>query len=290
MGRRPAGGGRGMIPTLSPTVLPRARTLTDALLSPAAGTVTGADRRALADRLQDGLPALRPTPERLVVGSFLLRETAGSAGGRPVGGRSPFRWSARTARRTLGLAATRRCLRLTSRTPAEAVARVVDDLAEEGRQGMAGPGSLGRWLATLPAGGVGAVRAEATTWATRLVHAVEWGRIEEAELGPADRWWDCRGVALRGRVDVRVRTGQGPGTNRGTVLFTTATGWPAGTGRAELGLAALVAAVAGDEIPVRLVGWWPECGRAQVLEVDRRLLEGTADAVVAAVSGAVEGG
>ncbi|HEX3946193.1 MAG TPA: hypothetical protein VHW47_00745, partial [Acidimicrobiales bacterium] len=202
------------------------------------------------------------------------------------------------------------CVGGRSRTPAEAVAEAVADQAEEGRRGTGRDGSLGRWLAGLSAGGLGAVRGEATTWATELLCALEWDRLPGATVGPADQWWDGAGVGMRGRADLRVPIiGPGPGddtegpSGRPATLLTVVGGWPGPTSRTELGLAALVAALApiaaGDRpgtaqvtggVPARVAGWWPECGRAVIAEVDRPLLEATVAAVVGSIRVVVAGG
>ncbi|MGH9093313.1 MAG: hypothetical protein ACRDZR_18325, partial [Acidimicrobiales bacterium] len=59
-------------------------------------------------------------------------------------------------------------------------------------------------------------------------------------------------------------------------------GRPGPGSRVELGLAALVEVVRrpGGPVPARVVGWWPECGRALVLDVDEALLASTVEAVV----------
>jgi len=269
---------------LAPMVLPKARALTDALTAPAVTpAVTDGDRRALAESLRAGLSARSGTrPGRqLTVNGYLLR----SPGATPS---TPFRWSARTARRAIGLPAVRHCREGAPRTPAEAVAGVVDELATEGKRGLGRPGSLGRWLAGQPAGGRAAVRAEATGWCTTVVGAVEWARLPAADVGPTDQWWAVAGTALRARADVRVAVppaADGTGGDGGgrTALLTVAAGWPGATSRAELGLAALVAAVNGGEVPARVVGWWPECGRSVLADVDRGFLDATAAAVVETV-------
>jgi hypothetical protein len=216
--------------------------------------------------------------DRLTVDAFFLRPpTAGAA--------TPFRWTARTARRTIGLAAARDCPPGSRRSPGDAVVETMAVMAEDGRRGLGRAGGIEQWLAALAPGGTAAVAAEATVWATGLLHAVTWDRIHGAAVGPADQWWNVSaGVVLRGRADVRLPVGDG-GEGRRTALLTIVGGRPGPASRAALGLPALVAAAGGRQqpMPARVVGWWPECGRALVLPVDAGLLETTVDAVVGAV-------
>ncbi|HVX23019.1 MAG TPA: hypothetical protein VHB02_16870 [Acidimicrobiales bacterium] len=260
---------------------PKARALTDMLAAPVvAAAVTEEDRRELAGELRARLHGLLPAGAaggRLTVSGYLLRSPSAERS-------TPFRWSPRTARRTIGLAAARRCLGPGRLAPATAVAVVIGELAAEGRRGLGRSGSVAGWLAGLPGGGRAAVQVEATGWCTTLLEAVEWDRLAGADVGPPDRWWAVGGVSLRGRADVRLGlAGPGGGGAGGRGLLTVVAGWPGPGSRVELGLAALVAAVGGGEVPGRVVGWWPECGRAVAVAVDRGLLQATAAVVVATV-------
>ena len=201
----------------------------------------------------------------------------------PASGDRPFAWSPWTARRAIGVAAVRRCLEGGARSPAGAVRAVVSSMVDEARAGVARRGSPSRWLAEIGEGAQAAAIAEATTWATRLFVAVEWDRLgRPATVGAPDRWWDCPGVrvSLRGRADARIETPVGRPS-----LLTMLAGRPGPTSRFELALAALVDVAARPTAPppARVVGWWPDCGRALVLEAELGLLEEAARAVVAAV-------
>jgi hypothetical protein len=272
-----------VIPTTLPAAaLPRARTLTDALLSPAGPAPAPAALDALRARLAAGLAAVGPASGPVLrIDAFALRTATGADAG--AAGR-PFRWTPRTARRTLGVAAVRHCLVGGGRTPAEAVAASAARLVEDARHGLARRGTPAAWLASLPGGARAQVLAEATTWATHLYEAVEWHRLARPPaVGAPDRWWDCPGpvaVALRGRADARF-----PLPGGGEALLTMVAGRPGPSGRVELGLAALVDVVARPTArpPSRVVGWWPECGRALVLAVDLGLLSETAGSVTEAV-------
>jgi len=273
-----------MIPTTLPsTQLPRARSLTDALLAPAGLRPAPEHVAALRRRLQNALAyAAEAKPVR--VDAYLLRHAHLSQD--RLSRSEQFHWSPLRARRSIGLSAVRRCISGEARTPGEAVASTAAQLISEARQDLTRPGSLARWLAELPGGGLAAVVAEATTWATRLCGVIEWDRlVRPLTVGGPDQWWDCPGpalVGLRGRADLRVTTLPGGDV---TALFSMIGGYPAPTARSELGLAALVAALSRPAVgaPTRVVGWWPDCGRALVLAVDLPLLEQTADSVVSAV-------
>ncbi len=289
-----------MTPTTLPaTLLPRARGLTDALLAPAApppppglvGDLCRTFRHNLAETMagHDGPPVR--------VDAFTIR----TAGGPPRRTRQPeddeFHWTPRRARRAVGVSAAAKVVGGRVRCPAQGAERAVVELIDDARRGACRPGSLGAWLETAPAGVVAVVVAEATAWATHLVTAVEWHRVgRPVEVGGTDRWWDLVGrptVGLRSRVDARLTVGpldrastEPVATGQARQSFLTALGGrPTPGSRAELGLAALVEVLRrpSGPVPARVVGWWPECGRALVLDVGEELLTSTASAALAAV-------
>lgn len=293
-----------MTPTTLPaTLLPRARGLTDALLAPAGpppppGVVADLDR-ALRNGLAEATAGCGGPPVRL--DAFAIR-TVGEPP-RPSGppGDDSFRWTPRTARRTAGISAAALVVGGRARCPAQGAELAVAALVEDARRSRARPGSLADWLGSAPAGVVATVLAEATSWATHFVTAVEWSRVGGAvEVGGADRWWDVVGrppVGLRGRVDARLAVtpagraapGRGSPQTARQSLLTVVGGRPGPGSRTELGLAALVDILRrpGGPAPARVVGWWPECGRALVLDVTEQLLASTATATLAAVRGAM---
>ena len=293
--------------TLAPTALPRSTALTDLLLGTGGGTGGGAgasgrgDAPTVADvdavrrrleselarcaRHRTGVP-----PTWRVTGYAVRRAVAHPE----LLTRAPaFRWSATTARRPIALAALRACVAGTARAPAEAVAATVASLAADGRHGLGRAGSLTEWAGRLAAPALALVEAEATTWATELWTALEWHRLGPGVRlgGPAVRWSPATTPAgwLQGRADLRVASPAGE-----TAFLTVLPGAPGRGSREELGLAALVAALAvlADGAPpaarptgpARVAGWWPDCGRALVVPVDRGLLEETATAVLAAAA------
>lgn len=276
-------------PTLSPLALPRSKALTDALLAggvPPGPTAVAAVRRVLERAFSGVAGAARGPLPCLRVRAFDLVRADEIAPG--VG--APFRWTARTARRRVGLAALRRCLSDPDVAPADAVARVLADPASPAGTGPGGPGSCADWLAGLSPAARTVVQAEATTWATSVWTAIEWDRTgPTAVVGGPDRWWDWRGshrIALQGRADVRI---PGPAGAQLVVLD----GFPSEAARRALCFGPLVDALrsGGVDTPSRIVAWWPDCGKAWVTVVDEHALRACADQVVRWVSrnGAVKG-
>lgn len=294
----------------SPLALPRARALTDALLCPPPPSFDVDDAPLLADRLARLIaqttdhtadqttdhtadqttdqatdqarhaparePGRRPDPVGCVrIGAYQLLPAgrAPQAGTTPV----PFHWTARRARRAIGLAALRQFLDGDAAAPAEAVAAVVADPVGHGGLGARGPGSCADWIVSLPPAGRAAVRAAATTWATQLWCALEWARIEPAPVvGPPDRWWTCGSrvrVALRGRADVRLE-------GAGGVHLSVLAGQPTPESRMALCLSALVDLLSRGPgaVPSRVAGWWPDAGKAWIVPVDATALGAVADA------------
>jgi hypothetical protein len=194
----------------------------------------------------------------------------------------PFAWSARTARRAIGLAAVRSLLGGEARTPHDAVRARLAYCARGVRDGSRTVSHLDRWVATLSDAGRSAVAAEAVTWATRLWCALDWPALGVPLVVGRDHWWDSPHsalLALRGRAEVRTRVAHLvvlSGPRRESV-------------RAELALVALVEALRGradaQPAPGRVVGWWPESGHIVCLEPHPSVLELAADAVAVVLAG-----
>jgi hypothetical protein len=263
---------RTSIPT---TILPRAKALTDALVAPAQSTVTEDDLVVLRRTMEAGLPSAglhRGSDERVRVDGYLLRTPPTATNKRP------FAWSPWTARRPIALEAVRAWLSRPALSPVRAVEVAIAALLARPDER---PGSLSAWLQGLSSGARSVAQAEAVTWATQLFGALEWGRLERAVVG-GDRsvgFEAAPQVRLHARVDVRTAL---PCCERAeSGLFLAMTGRPGATAAEELGLAALTLAL--DPrlgIPARVIGWWPQCGRAAIADVDLPLLTRTAAAVV----------
>ncbi len=268
--------------SLSPMALPRSRTLTDALVARSEAQLTAAEVTGLRDELE---PALAETAGRLGPGvgvrvdAYRLRFPAVADKGT---GR--FEWSSRTARRPLALEGLRACLANPRLAPAQAIA---DTMARLVRTTPDRVGSLGDWLAGLSLGARSVVQAEAVTWATQLAGAIDWRRLDRPFIGH-DRslsFTTSPQIVLRGRIEVGALVAGSPQRQEvgysATALFLVMTGRPAPTARDELGLAALTVALdPRPQLPIRVVGWWPQCGRALVLPVDERVLRRAVDAVL----------
>jgi hypothetical protein len=261
--------------SLPTTILPRAKALTDALVAPARSTVTEGDLLALRQTLESELRKAgfhRGGDERVRIDGYLLRTAPTATNKRP------FAWSPWTARRPIALEAVRAWLARPGLSPVRAVDVAVAVLLARTDER---PSSLGAWLQSLSSGARSVAQAEAVTWATQLFGALEWERLQRAVVG-GDRsvgFEVAPRVRLYARVDVRAALPTGEGAESG--LFLAMTGRPGPTAAEELGLAALTLAL--DPrlgVPARVIGWWPQCGRAAIADVDLPLLTRTAGAVV----------
>ena len=280
--------------SIPPMTLPKSAALTDVLFGQIDRHVEAPLCADLRDELQHALhrrAEIKRLPSAIRVDGYVLR--------RPISGegntdRESFRWSPRTARRPLGLHAVRLWLRGTHRTPSDAVAQVMHDAVVPAEDGRAHPRSLSNWLVALSAGGRSVVQAEVVNWSTHLIAALDWGHVKGAPLTVGhDEWWtdSDRVVALRGRAELHVGCGDGPSggslasTLAASALFTMLPGMPSRAAPLELGLIALVAALGGrpTSVPGRVVGWWPHCGRAVVVDVDESLLRSTLERVISTV-------
>ncbi|HVC15140.1 MAG TPA: hypothetical protein VND62_09810 [Acidimicrobiales bacterium] len=337
----PCGDGlSGVCATTPDARLPRAAALTDALLAAAPKGAAQRDAAqphdaavaALGSDLVRGLTGVlaaasrarragqassdagRP-PALVRIGHYQIASALGGPErarrtGRGAGAVRPFRWNSRTARRTIALAALRTGLDGRAPTPSEAVGLVLSDPGGPFGVGRVGPGSCADWVASLAPPARAHVAAEATTWATRLWTALDWGRLDPGSLavGGADRWWrwsgsapeaGCNGehphrpcrVALRGHADVRLTPASGAGgSSPGGAHLAVLDGEPGASTRQALLLSALVDVLSGARSPgaapppARVIGWWPDCGRAWVVPVDARSLAGAANAVVTAAA------
>jgi hypothetical protein len=191
--------------------------------------------------------------------------SGGGSGGGPVD--TPFAWSARTARRSLGLTALRLVVAGSVRSPADGVRQAVEDATRWARLDEQPRWSLDRWLAGLTPAGRAAVGAEAVTWATRLWCALDWPALGGTPVIGRDQWWESPHsslLALRSRADVRT----------GSAQLVTLTGPRRDTVRAELSVVALVEALRAPdgEVPGRVVGWWPESGHLVRVDVEPTVL------------------
>jgi len=253
-----------------------ALTLTTALTSPPDGRVPP-DTAAWQATLDEARAALaRLAVRRAGAGPFRVTDhDVRRALGRDVSEKEePFAWSARTARRTFGLAAVRALLAGEARTPHDAVRGRLRDSDGAVREGSRTSSQLDRWVAALPAAGRSAVAAEAVTWATRLWCALDWSALGPAPVIGRDHWWDSPHsalLALRGRADVRA----------GRAHLVVLSGPRRDSVRSELALVTLVESLRSREgaAPGPVVGWWPDSGHIVRVDPHPTVLTLATDAV-----------
>jgi hypothetical protein len=191
-----------------------------------------------------------------------------------AGGGAAFAWSARTARRVLGLAAVRSLAAGRSQTPSDAVRERVALATRLVRDGVEPISGMDRWLAGLAPAGRAAAAAEAVTWSTRLWCALDWSALGSRPIVGRDRWWDSPHsalLALRSRAEVRA----------GHSHLVLLSGPRRDSVRAELALVTLVESLRAPAagLPGRVVGWWPDSGHTVRLEPEPRALALGVDAV-----------
>ena len=194
-------------------------------------------------------------------------------GGPTAAAGAPFAWSARTARRALGLAAVRALLAGDAAAPVDAVRTRVAESSRLVHGGSHRAAALDHWLAAQsPAGRAGA-GAAAVTWCTRLWTGVDWAALGPRLVIGRDHWWDSHPalLALRGRAEVRTELAHQvvlTGPRRASV-------------RAVLAFVLLVEALRARDgaRPGRVVGWWPESGHLVRVEAEPAVLALATDAV-----------
>jgi hypothetical protein len=249
--------------------------LTDLLVAPLS-PVDHVSWRAALDEATADLAALAAA--RRGVGPLQISDHEVRIAWRPnepaTSGGTTFRWSARTARRVLGLAAVRSLAAGRSRTPSEAVRERVAQSSRLVRDGVEPISSMDRWLAGLAPAGRAAAAAEAVTWATRLWCALDWSALDSRPIIGRDRWWDSPHsalLALRSRAEVRT----------GHAHLVLLSGPRRDSVQAELALVTLVESLRSPSAgsPGRVVGWWPDSGHFVRVEPEPRVLTLGIDAV-----------
>jgi hypothetical protein len=266
------------------------RSLTRELLGPV-GTPTAADHasfvatvrgipRVLADLV---VPAPGGGPFRLTdyhVRSALDPEDSAVT--------TPFTWSARTARRSLGLQAVRSLVAGEARSPIEGVRMAVAAARRGAANGAAPASTMDQWLTKLSSAGLSAVEADAVTWATRLWCGLDWEAFEEPPIIGRDRWWDSPHsslLAIRSRAEVRALARDATGVPFSVHLVVLG-GPRRPTIRSELSVVAMVETLQAPRSlpPARIVGWWPDSGHLVKIDVDGPTLDAGVRAIACAVA------
>jgi hypothetical protein len=255
----------------------------DALLAPVPAVDATSWRSTLEEAKSKlaGLAVRRAGAVRFRVTDHEVRTAFTTDAAADLGPAQPFAWSALTARRSIGAAAVRLLLGGAARSPLEAVRCRMAESSRWVQEGSSSATQLDRWIDGLSPAGRAAVGAEAVTWATRLWCAVDWSSFPLAPVVGRDHWWDSPHsalLALRGRADVR-------SANAHLVVLS---GPRRGSVRAELALVTLVEALRlrGDDVPGRVVGWWPDSGHLARVEPEPAILTLGTEAVELALGGA----
>jgi hypothetical protein len=256
--------------------------LMHALVAPVPAVDTPSWQAALEDAKSKlaGLATRRAGAVRFRVTDHEVRTAFGGDAGDPAHA-EPFAWSARNARRPIGVAAVRLLLGGVARSPLEAVRYRLAESSLLVRDGSSSVSQLDRWIDGLPPAGRAAVGAEAVTWATRLWCALDWSAFPTPPAVGRDHWWDSPHsalLALRGRADVRT-------VHAHLVVLS---GPRRDSVRAELALVTLVEALRlrGEDVPGRVVGWWPDSGHLVRVEPEPAALTLGTEAVELALGGA----
>jgi hypothetical protein len=226
--------------------------------------------RTLAD-----LAVPRPGGASFRLTDHHVREALGPPGA--VTPPTPFAWSARTARRALGLAGLRALVTGAARSPIDGVVSALNDAVRAAHRGENAASAMDRWLAGRAPACRAAVQAGAVTWATRLWCALDWSAFEEPPTIGRDHWWDSPHsslLALRGRAEVR-SIARDPAGSPLSVHLVVVGGPRRATIRSELSVAAMVEVLCSPRSlpPGRMVGWWPDSGHLVTLEIDQRALD-----------------
>jgi hypothetical protein len=258
-----------------------AEELTRALVAPLPPLDEVAWESALADA-RDALANL--SVRRAGGGPFRVTDhevrLALSTDGGAADDRDPFAWSARTARRALGLAALRALVAGESRAPLDAVRARVAEISRLVQDGSPSVSGFDRWLAGLPPAGRAAVGAGAVTWVTRLWCALDWRALGPDPVIGRDRWWDSPHsalLALRSRAEVRAGSGS----------LVVLTGPRRTSIRSELSLVTLVESLRSTDgaRPGRVIGWWPDSGHWVRVDPEPAVLTLGTEAVAQVLAG-----
>ncbi len=160
-------------------------------------------------------------PKRTTFGWFDVERLLGERDGTNEAS-APFRWSARFARRSIGLPALQELAAATAdhrkMTPVEAVTLVVARLTGAGREGWADrdDAAIEDWLCSIGEGGRAAATRDAVTWVTACRTQVRWPPHDVRAARDGSWFATIRKdvLSLRARIDL------GPAKSPGVIEAT----------------------------------------------------------------------
>lgn len=182
----------------------------------------------------------------------------------------PFRWSARFARREIGLPALQELAAATAdnrrMTPVEAVTLVVTRLVSVGREGWADRegAAIEDWLCSIGDGGRAAATRDAVTWVTTCRTQIRWPP-RDVRAQREGTWF---GTVRRDVLSLRARIDLGPARAPGVIT----TFVPHRRTPLSLAYIALVRAIDAGVLPDRVTALHlPSGERTQVVPTDELL-------------------
>jgi hypothetical protein len=226
----------------------------------------GRDWRARAiDRLLPLVADLEGDTKRASVGWFDIEQLLGERDAS-----RPFRWSARFARREIGLPALQELAAASEdnrkMTPVEAVVLVVRRLVSVGREGWADRegAAIEDWLCSIGDGGRAAATRDAVSWVTACRTQIRWPPRDVR--APREGTWF--GTVRKDVLALRARIDLGPARAPGVIL----TSAPQRRTQLSLAYIALVRAIDAGVLPDRVTALHlPSGDRTHVVPTDETL-------------------
>jgi hypothetical protein len=210
-------------------------------------------------------------PKRATLGWFEIQRLLGERGDGNAAS-PPFRWSARFARRSIGLPALQELAAATAdhrkMTPVEAVTLVVDRLVGAGREGWddRDDATIEDWLCSIGEGGRAAATRDAVTWVTACRTQIRWPPHDVRAARDGSWFATIRKdvLALRARIDL------GPAKAPGVIEAILPNAWTS----LALGYLALVRSIDVGVLPDSVTALHlPSGDRTQVVPTDELLGE-----------------
>jgi hypothetical protein len=269
--------------------LPRSDELTAAMLEVPARPLEPEELEQLRSHLSSSTSGLEPRrrgparldPASLTVDDHTLLRFVVNHEAEGLFERGDFVYCTAVTRAAIGRAGLHRFVSKGRRlSPAEAVSQVLADPVEDAW--------WGGWYASLDSSAQALVEAAAVAWVTPVWAALAWERIPRALVQQSNDFHDVSkspSISLKSHLDVVVlvqaTTAGGKELYPRRSALVVRSGAPSGGWKVELAFPALVVGLRRGPMvmPGRIVGLWPECGQARVLDVDLDVLSECADAV-----------